>query len=64
MFKSGDWVRVLACEDDPRAVGKVGIVVDEVPPGKLTQGRWTVRGLGIFIGPALCEASELQRVDR
>jgi hypothetical protein len=62
-FQSGDRVLVMACEDDPRAVGRIGIIVDEVPPGPLTQGRWTVRGLGLFIGPALCKASELKRVD-
>ncbi|MFC9623621.1 hypothetical protein ACFTXM_27715 [Streptomyces sp. NPDC056930] len=59
-FKAGDKVRIVACEDDPRAVGKTGRIVDEVPPGPLTEGRWTVHGISIFIAPVLCHAHELR----
>ncbi|MEE1773235.1 hypothetical protein PUR34_34995 [Streptomyces sp. JV185] len=60
MFKAGDKVRIVRCEDDPRAVGRTGRIVDEVPPGPLTEGRWTVNGISLFIGPVLCHASELR----
>jgi hypothetical protein len=53
-------VLVLACEDDPRAEGRVGYVLDEVPPGELTDFRWTVAGLGLFIGNVLCHDDELE----
>ncbi|MFW3475541.1 hypothetical protein ACN24M_30595 [Streptomyces microflavus] len=59
MFKAGDKVRIVSCEDDPRAAGRTGRIVDEVPPGPLTEGRWTVHGIGLLIGPALCHTSEL-----
>ncbi len=61
MFKQHEKVLVVSCEDDPRAVGKTGRIVDEVPPGKLTGGRWTVSGLGLFIAPVRCHTSELQK---
>lgn len=63
MFKSGEQVLIVACEDDPRAVGRIGRVADEVPPGPLTQGRWTVAGLGFFMGSRLCKSSELRKVE-
>ncbi|MCX5522987.1 hypothetical protein OG342_08945 [Streptomyces bobili] len=52
-------VRIVACADDPRAAGKTGRIVDEVPPGPLTAGRWTVKVDAFFIGNVLCPSSEL-----
>ncbi|MFB6942313.1 hypothetical protein ACFWGL_00065 [Streptomyces sp. NPDC060286] len=60
MFKAGDKVRIVRCEDDPRAAGRTGRIVDEVPPGPLTKGRWTVNQIGFLIGPVLCDTSELR----
>ncbi|MGW9305828.1 hypothetical protein ACWHA3_34050 [Streptomyces cyaneofuscatus] len=60
MFKAGDRVRIVSCEDDPRAARRTGRIVDEVPPGPLTGGRWTVHWIGLLIGPALCHTSELR----
>ncbi|GAA5216949.1 hypothetical protein [Streptomyces thinghirensis] len=62
MFEAGDRVRIVACEDDPRAVGKTGHIVDEVAPGPLTQGRWTVNRISLLIGPVLCHGHELRKV--
>jgi hypothetical protein len=62
-FKGGERVLIVACEDDPRVVGRIGRVVDEIPPGKLTGGRWTVAGLGFFTGPRLCHSHELRSVE-
>ncbi|GHI98201.1 hypothetical protein TPA0906_00670 [Streptomyces olivaceus] len=62
MFQAGDTVRIVACEDDPRAVGKTGQIVDEVAPGPLTGGRWTVSRISLLIGPVLCHGRELQKV--
>lgn len=62
MFQAGDKVKIIACEDDPRAVGKTGRIVDEVAPGNLTQGRWTVNRISLLIGPVLCHGHELQKV--
>ncbi|MFB8353454.1 hypothetical protein [Streptomyces niveus] len=59
-FQAGDKVRIVSCEDDPRAAGRTGRIVDAVPPGPLTGGRWTVNGIGLFIGPVLCRTSELR----
>jgi hypothetical protein len=61
MFQAGDKVRIVSCEDDPRAAGRTGRIVDEVPPGPLTGDRWTVNGVGLFIGPVLCHAHELRQ---
>ncbi|MFD5424460.1 hypothetical protein [Streptomyces sp. NPDC127084] len=61
-FKAGDKVLIVSCADDPRAVGKVGRIVDEAPPGALTGGRWTVGRIGLLIAPVLCASSELQKV--
>ncbi|MGW9302264.1 hypothetical protein ACWHA3_15805 [Streptomyces cyaneofuscatus] len=60
MFKAGDRVRIVSCEDDPRAAGKTGRILDEVPPGPLTDGRWTVNQISIWIAPVLCHAHELR----
>ncbi|MET9397625.1 hypothetical protein [Kitasatospora sp. NPDC002965] len=63
-FAAGDEVLIVACEDDPRAVGRTGRIVDEVPPGPLTGGRWTVNRIGLLIGPALCHPHELRPTGR
>ncbi|MFF6776344.1 hypothetical protein ACFY8W_22665 [Streptomyces sp. NPDC012637] len=63
MFTAGDKVLIVACEDDPRAVGRTGRIVDEVPPGPLTGGRWTVAGISLLIGPVLCHGHEIRQVD-
>ena len=62
MFQAGDKVRIVSCADDPRAAGKTGRIVDEVPPGALTGGRWTVGSIGVLIAPVLCSAGELQKL--
>ncbi|MFJ5876458.1 hypothetical protein ACIQD1_17245 [Streptomyces sp. NPDC093088] len=62
MFHAGDKVLIVACEDDPRAIGKTGRVLDEVPPGPLTNGRWTVDRISIFIAPVLVHAREIRKV--
>ncbi|WP_406248279.1 hypothetical protein OG944_31520 [Streptomyces anulatus] len=62
MFQAGQEVLIVSCEDDPRAAGRTGRIVDEAPPGPLTKGRWTVHGIGLLIGPALCHTSELRLV--
>ncbi|MDX3537207.1 hypothetical protein PV721_23095 [Streptomyces sp. MB09-01] len=64
MFNAGAEVEILSCEDDPRAKGKTGRIVDEVSPGPLTEGRWTVNRISIFIGPVLCHAHELRTTGR
>ncbi|MGN5389768.1 hypothetical protein [Streptomyces sp. JL7001] len=61
MFAAGDKVLIVACEDDPRAVGRTGRIVDEVPPGLLTASRWTVAGIGLLIAPVLCHGHELRK---
>ncbi|GAA1528448.1 hypothetical protein GCM10009730_42110 [Streptomyces albidochromogenes] len=61
-FQAGDKVLIVSCEDDPRAAGRTGRIIDEVPPGRLTGGRWTVHRIGLLIGPALCHAHELRKV--
>ncbi|WBP92199.1 hypothetical protein [Kitasatospora cathayae] len=63
-FNAGDEVLIVSCEDDPRAVGRTGVIVDEVPPGPLTEGRWTVARVGWLIGSVLCHAHELTRTGR
>ncbi|MFI8083804.1 hypothetical protein ACIF6L_23735 [Kitasatospora sp. NPDC086009] len=59
-FAAGDEVLIVSCEDDPRAVGRTGRIVDEVPPGPLTNGRWTVNRISWLIAPVLCHAHELR----
>ncbi|MBW1601785.1 hypothetical protein JJV70_06600 [Streptomyces sp. JJ66] len=60
MFAAGDEVLIVSCADDARAVGRTGRIVDEVPPGPLTGGRWTVCGVGLLVGPVLCHSHELR----
>ncbi|MFE7268523.1 hypothetical protein ACFU9B_42240 [Streptomyces sp. NPDC057592] len=60
-FTAGDEVLIVSCADDPRAVGRTGRIVDEVPPGPLTEGRWTVHRISLFIAPVLCHTHELRR---
>lgn len=55
-------VRIVSCADDPRAAGRTGRIVDEAPPGPLTQGRWTVKVDALLIGTVLCTSSELQPI--
>ncbi|MFC8289821.1 hypothetical protein ACFUJ0_12515 [Streptomyces sp. NPDC057242] len=62
MFQAGDTVLIVACEDDPRAIGKTGRVLDEVPPGALTNGRWTVDRISWLIAPVLVHAHEIRKV--
>ncbi|QGV79781.1 hypothetical protein [Streptomyces ficellus] len=62
MFRAGDEVLIVACEDDPRAVGKTGRVLDEVPPGPLTGGRWTVDRISLFVAPVLVHTHEIRKV--
>ncbi len=62
MFQAGQEVRIVSCEDDPRAAGKTGRILDEVPPGPLTEGRWTVDPISVWIAPVLCHAHELRPV--
>ncbi|MEU0830489.1 hypothetical protein [Streptomyces sp. NPDC005969] len=60
MFKAGDKVRIVSCQDDPRAAGRTGRIVDAVPPGPLSEGRWTVNRISPLIGTVLCHTSELR----
>jgi hypothetical protein len=60
VFNANDKVYIKACQDDPRAAGRTGYIVDGKLPGPLTQGRWTVDQVGFFIGSVLCHASELR----
>ncbi|WSK24082.1 hypothetical protein OG730_34915 [Streptomyces sp. NBC_01298] len=60
MFQAGQRVLIVRCEDDPRAVGRTGRIVDEAQPGPLTGGRWTVDRIGLLIAPALCHSHEIQ----
>ncbi|MFJ5887665.1 hypothetical protein [Streptomyces californicus] len=46
MFQAGQEVLIVSC--------------DEVPPGPLTNGRWTVHRVGPLIGPVLCHSHELR----
>ncbi|MBX9423535.1 hypothetical protein [Streptomyces lateritius] len=62
MFRAGDKVLIVACEDDPRAIGKTGRVLDEVPPGPLTGGRWTVDRISWLIAPVLVHTHEIRKV--
>ncbi|GAA3800963.1 hypothetical protein GCM10022403_039040 [Streptomyces coacervatus] len=62
MFQAGDKVLIVSCADDPRAAGKTGRIVDEAPPGPLTDGKWTVNGISLLIAPVLCSTGELQKL--
>jgi len=57
-------VLIVSCADDPRAEGLIGEVIDEAPPGPLTQGRWTVHTGALLIGTVLCHGHELQPTNR
>ncbi|QDN84368.1 hypothetical protein [Streptomyces sp. RLB3-6] len=63
MFEAGDEVEIVACEADPRMVGKKGHVIDEAPP---FNGRWAVHGIpGILTPNSIgCYASELRKTGR
>ncbi|WP_335939942.1 hypothetical protein [Streptomyces sp. PTD5-9] len=58
-YQAGDEVRITSCEDDPRATGRTGRIVDEVPPGPLTNYRWTVHRISPFIGSVLVHPHEI-----
>lgn len=60
MFQAGQEVLIVSCEDNPRAAGRTGRIVDETPPGPLTNGRWTVHRIGLLISPVLCHTHELR----
>ncbi|EPD56371.1 hypothetical protein [Streptomyces sp. HGB0020] len=62
MAKKRQKVRIISCADDPRAAGRTGEIVDEAPPGKLTQGRWTVKVDALLIGPVLCHPNEIHPI--
>lgn len=62
MFQARDTVRIVACDDDPRAAGKSGRIIDEVPPGPLTEGRWTVKVDAFWIANVLCHTHELRSI--
>ncbi|MET9698797.1 hypothetical protein ABZY31_17985 [Streptomyces sp. NPDC006529] len=59
-FKAGDKVLIISCADDPRATGRTGRIVDDLPPGPLTDGRWTVNRISPLIAPVLCHTHELR----
>ncbi|MFI1763197.1 hypothetical protein ACH41H_14280 [Streptomyces sp. NPDC020800] len=61
MFQAQEAVRIVACADDSRAAGRTGRIVDEVPPGPLTHGRWTVKVDAFWIGTVLCHTNELSK---
>ncbi|MFC9265623.1 hypothetical protein ACFT25_38090 [Streptomyces hydrogenans] len=63
-FEGGDEVLIVACADNPRAVGRTGRVLDEVEPGPLTGGRWTVDQLGWTVAPVLVHAHEIRPTGR
>jgi len=63
-FNAGVEVLITACADDPRAVGRTGVIVDEVAPGPLTEGRWTVGQVGWLIGNVLCHTHEITPTSR
>ncbi|SDL37716.1 hypothetical protein [Streptomyces indicus] len=61
MYQARDEVLIVTCEDDGRAAGKTGVILDEVPPGPLTEGRWTVKVDAFWIADVLCESGELRK---
>ncbi|WP_404871037.1 hypothetical protein ACI1MP_38115 (plasmid) [Kitasatospora griseola] len=63
-FKAGDEVLITSCEDDPRAVGRTGRIVDELPPNELTDFRWTVNRIAWHIAPVLVHAHEITPTGR
>jgi len=64
VFTAGEEVLLISCADAPRIAGRTGVIVDEVAPGPLTGGRWTVKGIGPLIAPVLCHPQELQKTGR
>ncbi len=64
MFAADEEVLIVSCEDDPRAAGRTGRIVDEMPPGPLTGDRWTVHRIGLLIAPVLCRTHELRPTGR
>jgi hypothetical protein len=64
VFTAGDEVLITSCADDPRAAGRTSVIVDEVPPGPLTGGRWTVKAIGLPLALVLCHAQELRKTGR
>ncbi|WP_415961986.1 hypothetical protein [Streptomyces sp. 021-4] len=62
MFNAGDIVQFISCDDDPRAIGKTGRILDEVPPGPLTDYRWTADRISVWIGPVLVRGDEIRKV--
>ncbi len=63
-FTQDQEVLITACEDDPRAIGKTGRIVDGCAPGPLTQGRWTVHRISFWIAPVLVHAHEITPTGR
>ncbi|MFF4356922.1 hypothetical protein [Streptomyces sp. NPDC001604] len=63
MAKKRHKVQIISCADDKRAAGRTGWIVDEAPPGELTQGRLTVKVDAFWIADVLCETSELRPID-
>lgn len=61
MFNAGDIVELVSCDDDPRAIGRTGRILDEVPPGPLTDYRWTVDRISVLIGPVLVRGDEIRK---
>ncbi|WP_331735281.1 hypothetical protein OG590_40150 (plasmid) [Streptomyces goshikiensis] len=64
MLNADAEVEILAGADNPRAKGKKGRILDEVPPGELTEGQWTVNRISILTGPVLCHPHELHAAGR
>lgn len=62
MSSPRDRVLIASCADDHRAVGRTGRIVDEVPPGPLTEGRWTVKVDAFWIADVLCHDHELRTI--
>ncbi|MYT25961.1 hypothetical protein GTW69_37795 [Streptomyces sp. SID7760] len=61
MYQARDEVRIVSCADDDRAAGRTGVVLDDVPPGPLTEGRWTVKVDAFWIADVLCHSGELEK---
>ncbi|MCT9093890.1 hypothetical protein N4G70_34295 [Streptomyces sp. ASQP_92] len=64
MCQARDEVQIVSCADDGRAAGKTGVILDEVPPGPLTEGRWTVKVDAFWIADVLCESGELMKTGK
>ncbi|MFJ4879935.1 hypothetical protein ACIP93_32675 [Streptomyces sp. NPDC088745] len=55
-YRDGDKVLIKGCDGDPDAVGRVGMIVGDAP----IDGRWTVIGVGSYLGPAACRTDQLK----